>query len=100
MSPPDSSALLRAMESPSPMPRFLNEMVGWNSEARACSLKPRPGIVHLDGHAAVLRRRHAQDAAALAGGFRGVLQQVGENALHQVLIRHHGEARPPASRQS
>ena len=28
MSPPDSSALLRAMESPRPMPRFLNEMVG------------------------------------------------------------------------
>ena len=28
MSPPESSALLRAMESPSPMPRFLKEMVG------------------------------------------------------------------------
>jgi len=36
MSPPDSSALLRAIDSPSPMPLFLNEMVGWNSEARAC----------------------------------------------------------------
>ncbi len=31
MSPPDSSALLRAIESPKPMPVFLNEIVGWNS---------------------------------------------------------------------
>ena len=37
----------------------------------------------------LLRRRHAQNAAAFAGGFGGVLQQVGEDALDQILVGHH-----------
>ena len=42
MSPPSTRALLRAIESPSPIPRFLNEIVGWNTDFRACSLNPGP----------------------------------------------------------
>ena len=48
MSPPESSALLRAIDSPSPIPRFLKEIVGWNRDARAWSVShPRMLAVFL-----------------------------------------------------
>src|SRR5205823_7719392 len=42
ISPPLRSALFRAMDRPSPIPRFLNVIVGSNREREASVLKPGP----------------------------------------------------------
>ena len=100
MSPPFSSALLRAIESPSPMPRFLKEIVGWNRLERACSLSPGPESCTSMATRAAVGRGHAENPAALARGLGRILQQVGQDALEQVLVGHHRRRASSARRQS
>ena len=54
MSPFERMAFFFAMDSPSPMPCFLNVMVGSNRVADASAADPRSGIVHFNRD---LRRR-------------------------------------------
>ncbi len=86
MSPPASSALLRAMDNPSPMPPRLNEMVGSNSVLRACGVESGTGVVNLDRHFAAFCSRDSEHYAAGFDGLGSVLEQVGEHALDQILV--------------
>ena len=47
-----------------------------------------------------VRRRHAQNAPAFARRLGGVLQQIRQDALQQVLVRHALAAHSSARRQS
>ena len=67
------------------MPCFLNVIVGSNSVAAASRAEARSGVVHLDDDA--LSRRAVVDdehRAAGPGGLGGVLEQIGQDALHQI----------------
>ncbi len=86
MSPPESTALLRAMDSPNPMPRFLNEIVGLKERRARLFAQARTRIVYFDVHSAVFRQRRCENAAAFTGRFGRVLQQVRKNALEQIGI--------------
>ena len=46
--------------------------------------------MHFHQRVAVVDGGNAQDASALAGGFRGVFEQVGEDAFHQILVGQRG----------
>ena len=99
MSPPDSSAFFLAIERPSPMPCFLNVIVGSNSVADDLLAQARSGIVHFDHHALALAARHDEDRAAGPGRLGRILQQVGQDALHQVRRRRARAGRPSSSRR-
>ncbi len=75
-SPPVRRAHLRAMERPRPMPRFLKEMVGWNRDLRASSLRPGPESWTSTTIWSSSIGSEGEDTATGTGGFGCVLEQV------------------------
>ena len=72
------------------MPAFLNEMVGSNSDSRACRLRPGPeSCTSMPTSPSASEVRHQNDAAG-AGGLRRILDQVGQDAPDQVLVGEGG----------
>ena len=95
MSPPESSACLFAIDRPSPMPCFLNVIVGSNSvRGRLRARVPGPNRALRSRPRAWSDRRDDEHRAAGAGRLGGILQQIGQDAFHQVRPR---EARGAAS---
>ncbi len=68
-----------AIESPSPMPRLLNEIVGWKSDLRASSLTPGPESCTSMAIRSIGRTR--QNLPAVSRRFGHVLEQVHQNAF-------------------
>src|SRR5262249_5175868 len=67
----------------------LFERNGWLKQIGAgLFAEARAGIVYFDRHASVGGCGNAEYMSALAGGFGGVFQKVGENTLEEILVRH------------
>ncbi len=72
------------------MPCFLNEIDGSKSRLRASALRPGPESWTSTTASASRRAVVAEHRAAVAGGLGGILQQVGQDALHLVGVRPGG----------